>query len=170
MSPADIAEWMTTGQVAAALDVSSTRVIQLADEGRLAHCRIPQGRLFDPEAVAEYQRTRKPKPPKAPRTEKGEWVYFIQAGERGPIKIGWAEVVSTRMAQLQCGSPMKLTLLVAIPGGAARERDLHRRFADIRVRGEWFDGTNETLLAYIEFFRRKQESKADSTTVGGPQL
>lgn len=51
MTPADLAEWMTTGQVARALGVSSTRVRQLSDEGRIAHLSTALGKLYDPAAV-----------------------------------------------------------------------------------------------------------------------
>lgn len=48
-----ITEWLTTGQVARELDVSPTRVIQLATYGRLAHVVLSNGtRLYDPRAVA----------------------------------------------------------------------------------------------------------------------
>lgn len=48
-----ITDWLTTGQVARLLGVSSVRVIQLANERRLEHMTLGNGmRLFDPEAVA----------------------------------------------------------------------------------------------------------------------
>lgn len=50
MSP--ITEWLTTGQVARQLGVSPTRVVQLANYGRLPCVRLGNGtRLFDPDAV-----------------------------------------------------------------------------------------------------------------------
>jgi excisionase family DNA binding protein len=49
------AQYLTTGEVALRLGVSSRRVIQLADEGRLAHQRVGKGmRLFDPDAVEAF--------------------------------------------------------------------------------------------------------------------
>lgn len=54
-------EYLTTGEVAIRLGVSSRRVIQLADEGRLAHKRVGKGmRLFDPDAVAVFIAGREP--------------------------------------------------------------------------------------------------------------
>lgn len=55
---APITEWLTTGQVAAALGVSPTRVIQLANCGRLPCIRLGNGtRLFDPaDVTAEAER------------------------------------------------------------------------------------------------------------------
>lgn len=62
MSPADLSEWMTTGQVAKALDVSTSRVIHLADAHKLPYARTQHGRLFDPEGVERYARERRPRP------------------------------------------------------------------------------------------------------------
>lgn len=55
----DVTRWLTTSQVARALGVSPTRVIQLANTGRLPHVRVATGiRLFDPEGVEMEHRRR----------------------------------------------------------------------------------------------------------------
>lgn len=52
-------DWMTTMQVARRLGVSPTRVIQLANAGRLPHVRVATGiRLFDPAGVDVEERRR----------------------------------------------------------------------------------------------------------------
>jgi hypothetical protein len=69
------------------------------------------------------------------------FVYFVQAGARGPIKIGFTWNVKRRMDALQTGCPRKLILLGTIECENAqdREAELHRRFADLRIdRSEWF--------------------------------
>jgi hypothetical protein len=63
-------------------------------------------------------------------------VYFLRAGEHGPVKIGVADDVAGRQRELQCGNHEILTLLRAVDGGRAHEAWLHRQF--VRVRGEWF--------------------------------
>jgi hypothetical protein len=65
-------------------------------------------------------------------------VYFIQAGQSGPIKIGIAIDVRKRLLALGCGSPEKLFLRATIPGGQKLERRLHRALRDHRLEGEWF--------------------------------
>jgi hypothetical protein len=65
-------------------------------------------------------------------------VYFIQAIDGGPIKIGTAKDPSARLLSLQTGSHHTLVIRKVIPGGAGREAELHSRFRDQRVRGEWF--------------------------------
>lgn len=65
-------------------------------------------------------------------------VYFIQAAESGRVKIGIAANPVRRLAELQTGSPEPLRILGVIPGGARLESQLHARFADDRLHGEWF--------------------------------
>ena len=70
-------------------------------------------------------------------------VYFIQAGEGGPIKIGVAKDVEKRLKGLQTASPKTLVLLASIPvrgsiKAYAMERDFHFRLSGYRIRGEWF--------------------------------
>lgn len=47
-------EGLTTSQVARLIGVSSSRVIQLANTGRLPHQRTPLGRIFDTNGVTQY--------------------------------------------------------------------------------------------------------------------
>lgn len=65
-------------------------------------------------------------------------VYFIQAGERGPIKIGFSKDTDKRLAGLQAGHHECLRVLRTVEGGAGVEKWLHRRFAHGWLRGEWF--------------------------------
>lgn len=76
-------------------------------------------------------------------------VYFIQAGEGGPIKIGLTEDVTKRVAALQTGNPEKLAVLLTIPGGPKEERRMHRMFSYARITGEWFRPVPK-LLRFIE--------------------
>jgi hypothetical protein len=76
-------------------------------------------------------------------------VYFVRAGPDGPVKIGLARDVARRLKTLQTASPVPLLLLGVVPGDAKVERQLHRRFAGSRLRGEWFTPSPE-LLAHID--------------------
>lgn len=68
-----------------------------------------------------------------------EVVYFIQAGLPGrPIKIGYAQELCRRIVSLQLGCPEPLEVLLAVAGGRSLERDLHERFAHLRIHQEWF--------------------------------
>lgn len=82
----------------------------------------------------------------AKRTE--SHVYFIGAEPDGPIKIGVAKDVASRMVTLQVAMPQTLRLLAAVKGGIAKEREYHRQFEPLKMRGEWFRRGPE-LLALI---------------------
>ncbi len=74
-------------------------------------------------------------------------VYFIQAGS-GAIKIGIAANVSRRLVELQVGNHDPLRVLTVLDGGRGAEREYHARFAQHRLRGEWF-APHPDILAEI---------------------
>jgi hypothetical protein len=84
-----------------------------------------------------------------PRSCDEGWVYFVQSGDAGPIKIGFAFDIEKRLAQLQVGNPETLHLRGAYRGTIDAEVDEHERFDASRLRGEWFHPTSE-LLVFIE--------------------
>lgn len=90
-------------------------------------------------------------PPKA-LPPPSSWVYFIQSGDGGPIKIGWSEEPEKRIASLQTAHPEKLRLLAVTPGDASTEAGLHAEFSAARKTGEWFEPVPE-LLAHIRACR-----------------
>lgn len=70
-------------------------------------------------------------------------VYFITAREVGKVKIGCAFNPAQRLAHMQTMSPCDLVWEAVLPGAYEQERELHKLFADERVRGEWFILTEE---------------------------
>lgn len=78
--------------------------------------------------------------------KEGTCVYFAGCG--GRVKIGWSSRVGSRLADLQTGNPEPIRLLGVLPGGRLKERQLHEKFADVRLSGEWFTLTPD-LIAYI---------------------
>jgi hypothetical protein len=81
------------------------------------------------------------------------FVYFIQAGCGGPIKIGTSRNPSRRFAQLQTASPTQLIPLGLMMGGVKLERALHAAVDDVlpaaRLNGEWFT----PLPGLLDFIR-----------------
>ena len=65
-------------------------------------------------------------------------LYFIQVGDHGPIKIGTANDVHSRLKNLQCASPCELRVVREMDGGKRLEGAAHKRFAAQHIRGEWF--------------------------------
>jgi hypothetical protein len=85
-------------------------------------------------------------------------VYFIRAGRRGPIKIGYSGDVAKRLGALSSQSPLPLDVLGIIsPASRSTENLLHRRFREHRLYGEWFRANRE-LLDFI-----KAETKTVAT-------
>lgn len=72
------------------------------------------------------------------RGSSSDQVYFVQACDGGPIKIGHSRAVASRLVSLQSSSPARLRLLVQLPGGEQLERFFHEAFAEFRLHGEWF--------------------------------
>lgn len=66
------------------------------------------------------------------------FVYFIQAGDSGPIKIGYSDNVDSRLRSMQTGNHERLRLLCKVPGSYLDEGSLHKRFDIYRLSGEWF--------------------------------
>jgi hypothetical protein len=88
--------------------------------------------------------------------ESATWVYFIQDVQADAIKIGFSKNVSNRVAALQTSTTSPLKLLVCVPGGRKTEKELHEKFVQFHIRGEWFRSAPE-LLQYVETLRTLPE-------------
>ena len=72
-------------------------------------------------------------------------IYFIKEGDNGPIKVGLASNVQSRLSALQTGNSHTLALVGSYPGTYAEEYAAHEALADYRVRGEWYSSCPEAL-------------------------
>ena len=79
----------------------------------------------------------KPARPK-PLAQPG-YIYVIQAGANGPVKIGWSIAPHGRIEYFQTGHYEKLRTILVFSGTAQDEHALHARFSDYRIRNEWFE-------------------------------
>jgi hypothetical protein len=69
----------------------------------------------------------------------GQRVYFIKpVGMDGPIKIGCSDKPARRLLTLAAWSPFELEMIGSVPGSFRDENALHRRFANLHTRKEWF--------------------------------
>lgn len=75
-------------------------------------------------------------------------VYFLRAEVVGLVKIGTAVCLRKRVQAIHSASPVKLSYLGHVEGGRLREVELHAKFDEHRVRGEWFSPADE-LLEFI---------------------
>lgn len=83
-----------------------------------------------------------------PQIERGNMIYFIQAGEDGPIKIGKTNnSVEHRLAQLQTGNSEELHLVWIDLEQDVTEEEIHTELKEHNIRGEWFHP--KPVLDYI---------------------
>lgn len=106
-------------------DVAHRKIEELSARGpvnTLARARLAA------EALVEHLRT----------SPTCTWLYFIQAGESGPVKIGISETPLRRMANMQVGNHERLRLIAVARVPIDAESDLHARLFEHHVHGEWF--------------------------------
>ncbi len=76
-------------------------------------------------------------------------LYFIRGVAGGPVRIGRTIAPRRQIESLFAGqSPVPLRLLAFVPGGKVAEGYVCKLFADLRLRGPWFD-VNDSLLEFI---------------------
>jgi len=85
--------------------------------------------------------------------ELGCYVYVIQAGEYGPVKIGFTANPFARLSELQTGNPFPLRVVAAEFIGDRRsaselESIIHNKLSEFRLKGEWF-AFNEQVREFV---------------------
>lgn len=63
--------------------------------------------------------------------KKPGFVYIIQFSDR--VKIGFTENLARRLSELPYDRVLAVT-----PGSLTKERQFHRKFRDLHVKGDWF--------------------------------
>lgn len=104
-----------------------------------------------------------PPKPEKPRILIPGHVYILSA-ENARYKIGRAKTLAARLKALHTASPLSFTLAHAIQSGdtVRAESLLHKRFADKRAHGEWFDLSPDdvTWLTSLQDFQLDGEIAA----------
>jgi len=72
-------------------------------------------------------------------------IYFIQNTNTNLIKIGYSALPRKRLKQLQLSHIDKLKILLTIKGSYSEEGKVHKKFAHLRVNGEWFRPEKELV-------------------------
>lgn len=86
-----------------------------------------------------------------------EFVYFLQEGGNGLIKIGYSRYPKERMRNLQLCCPIQLRCLGYFVGTQEDEGALHEKFVIQRRHGEWFVPAPE-IFDHIESLKKEQEN------------
>lgn len=82
-----------------------------------------------------------------PSSARESKVYFIESETAGLIKIGRSVNPDSRFNAIRTMSPDKLVLLGYLPEEVATENELHKKFAHLRMHGEWFEAAPELRKA-----------------------
>lgn len=77
----------------------------------------------------------------------GSWLYYIQRGDDGPIKIGTSGSPFARLKEMQTACPERLHMRAIERGSRAYERTMHEAWARHRIAGEWFRPAPDLLVS-----------------------
>lgn len=79
------------------------------------------------------------------------YLYAVQVGASGPIKIGFTTQPRERIATIQDFCPWPLRTLFIVPGSILNEAWVHSQCGAARLKAEWFKATPavRALLAEI---------------------
>ena len=68
----------------------------------------------------------------------GLFVYFFANIEMGFCKIGCSKNVYERIKSINCSTPYEVKIISVIRGNYKLEKELHDKFSEYRLNGEWF--------------------------------
>jgi len=95
-------------------------------------------------------------------------VYFLKSEHSGRIKIGFSRQLPRRIDEIKGASPEPVELLHVIPDASPDlESALHDKFQNLRIGGEWFEGSQD-LLEYVDSLKTRGSEAviADEKTAG----
>lgn len=74
------------------------------------------------------------------------FIYILRDVDR--VKIGFSTAPRNRVAAIQNMSGRQLRVIACVPGTQTQEQQLHQRFSEFRLHGEWFrvDGELKEFL------------------------
>ena len=107
--------------------------------GTVDRCAQPEAYLVKPDDFREFYRV-------------PGFIYVIQWGDDGPVKIGQAIDPKSRMAELQVANWMVLRLTAVVPVVGLLtpiEKTAHRLAVVHLLSGEWFDLDPVEAVGYI---------------------
>jgi len=86
------------------------------------------------------------------------FVYFIQEGINGKIKIGYSSNPHERLKSHQTSNSNRLRILGIIEGNLESEQLIQKRFEKYKVTGEWYEPV-DSLLTFIENSKMSEREK-----------
>jgi hypothetical protein len=80
------------------------------------------------------------------------YIYLMEDLRNKPFKIGKSKTPGKRERPLQSEVP-QIVMRFSIPAEEAREKELHERFDAKRIRGEWFELSQDELMWLVSFLK-----------------
>jgi len=141
------ANGMPPSEIQNGLDMLVKRdVVRLTDSGLIIVNFLDAQEASKSDALRqkESRARRRAGAMKQPSDRTGQ-VYFIQSENGGPVKIGFAVDVKSRISNIQTSRSDKVVLLATIDGTPELEASLHKRFSSSSIGGEWFSPSAELM-------------------------
>ena len=95
---------------------------------------------------------------------KRQYVYIIKNLDTNNIKVGVGTDPVKRLSQLQTGSDSELDLVYTsflCSNAFSLESEVHDKFKDCHIRGEWFKVDESEVIGYLESKRYVLKSDLD---------
>lgn len=80
------------------------------------------------------------------------FIYLMEDLRNKTFKIGKSKTLGKRERTLQSEVP-QIVMRFSIPAEEAREKELHERFDAKRIRGEWFELSQDELVWLVSFLK-----------------
>lgn len=147
----DVANWLSNKRVQETLNHLSLNTGKSVNE----LCKVVQGSpengggtWIHPDLLESFQEYLN-----KPSNKKPSFLYIIGDKQRNVCKIGVSSNPHERLKRIQTGYPWELDiwLEIGVKNAAMIERNIHLKFSDFKLRGEWFDGAVFKLLDLNEF-------------------
>jgi hypothetical protein len=87
-------------------------------------------------------------------------IYFIFDARSNAVKVGQAGDPKARLRALQTAHAGPLELVATMPGEIHVEQKLHHQFAELRIRGEWFQFTG-ALAEFVGELRWQRQAERE---------
>jgi len=84
-------------------------------------------------------------------------IYFIEESGTGAIKIGLTGDIKKRKSGIKSSTPHQLRVLGVMMGDIQDEAELHKKFSQYNIQGEWYRPEPE-LLAFIKTICQQQHA------------
>jgi hypothetical protein len=96
-------------------------------------------------------------------------IYFMRRPDGGRIKIGTTIRLSKRLKELCDEVGDDLHVMAVLDGNRDVEKDLHRRFAELRADGEWFE-PGDDLVGFIVAEGRAWDGSSEAPETSSVKL